>query len=528
MEDEGKANILTSALPGSEIPRVDLYNFVIRDWESFGDQVAMVDTSTQRQWTFKEVFEVVGRVAGDMARHGIRGGDMVSFWCSNSTELAIAALAAWKIGAAVAMIGSSLTADEGKQGISKVKSTYLFVGSNNKEKARKAFSTMKNLFTFGDCEFFSLSRQQNRAVPSDVPRKIAPDDTCLILFSSGTTGLPKAVELTQSNMVTALEVVSAKSTGRLLPSGLIFLPMTHFYGFASVLKFLNDGSKALIMPRFDFEEYIKLTSEHKLISMALVPPVAVMLSNNPELLQKYDLSSLMVVFSSGAALSLKTMEKVKEMLPGIILMVAQGYGLTETTGAVTRTNENSPEGSVGNVVPNLEVKFIDVESGRSCGPFETGELAVRGPTVMKGYFDDRKATTEMIDSDGWLHTGDIGYFDETQSIFIVDRIKEMIKHKGQQVAPAELESVLLTHPDVLDVAVTGMPDEMMGELPIAFIVRRKNSRTSEQQFQKFVAEKVAPYKQLAGGVKFVSEIPKSPTGKILRRVLRDGLGKSRL
>lgn len=530
MGDKRKSNILTGAYPAPDIPLIDLYSFVIRDWQSWLDEIALINTDTRQQFTYREALETIEKVAGDLSRCGVRGRDVVSCWCSNCPELAITTLAAWKIGATVAMIGSSLTADEGKLSITKVRSAFLFVGSNIKQKAIKAFGTsqLQNLFKVGNCEFIGLSRRPGSAVPNDVPHKIAMNDTCLILFSSGTTGLPKAVELTHVNMITALELASAKTLGRTLPTGLVFLPMTHFYGLASTLKYLNDGSKTLIMSRFDLEKYIKLASENQLMAMALVPPVAVMLCNNPEVVRKYDLSSLMYVFSSGASLSLKTIQKIKELLPGIILAVAQGYGMTETTGAVTRSNENTPEGSVGSVISGMELRIVDVDSGRTCGPHEKGELTVRGPTIMKGYYGDPKATSEMIDANGWLHTGDIGYFDENESVFIVDRIKEMIKHKGQQVAPAELEALLLTHPEVLDVGVTGIPDEMMGELPIAFIVRKENSNTSEQQFQKFVAENVAPYKQLTGGVRFVSSIPKSPTGKILRRVLKDSLNKSRL
>lgn len=525
----GDNYIVRSSLPQPEFPETDLYSFVIRDWANALDEVALVDTSDGQQFTFQQAIDTITRIANDMTRHGVRCGDVVGVWCSNSVKMFLASLAAWKLGAVVAMIGSSLTAEEGKRSIGMAKCSFLLVKPNNRHKVSEAFnqSQIRVLFMLDGYEFMSLT------LPSPNPsaaghRSIRLDDTCVILFSSGTTGFPKAVELTHNNMVHALEITSGQYTGRTLTTALVFLPMTHFYGLASVLKLVNDLSKTLIMPRFDLEEYLRLTSENEMLTMAVVPPVAVMMTKRPELFKKYDLSGVMAIFCSGAVLSQETVNELMKLLPGTLVAVAQGYGLTEASGTITRSNEVTPPGSVGELVPTLELKIVDLDSGKSCGPMVKGEIVVRGSTVMKGYLGNPKATAEMIDSQGWLHTGDVGYYDENNFLFIVDRIKEMIKHKGQQVAPAELEDVLLYHPDVADVAVTGIPDEMMGELPVAFIVRKANSRATEKEFQKYVAERVAPYKQLTGGVRFVSSIPKSPTGKILRRLLRDSINKSQL
>lgn len=527
-DDESTEYIVRSSLP-LPTPQPDLYNFVIRDWATALDEAALVDTSNGQEMTFQQTIDAITRIANDMTRDGVRCGDVVGVWCSNSVTMILASLAAWKLGAVVAMIGASLTAEEGKGHIEIAGCTFLFVNPDNRPKVSRVFkpSQTRVLFTLDGYDFMSLTLPSHNP-PAARHHGIKLDDTCVILFSSGTTGFPKAVELTQNNMVMALEVSSGRYNERRLAAALVFLPLTHFYGLASVLKLLNDCTKTLIMPRFDLEDYLRLISENGLMSMALVPPVAVMMTKRPELFQKYDLSSVLIIFSSGAPLSQETTSELLKLLPGTLLLVAQGYGLTETTGAITRTTESSPPGTVGEVVPTLELKIVDVDSGKALGPMLKGEIAVRGSTVMKGYLGNPKATALMIDSQGWLHTGDIGYYDENKFLFIVDRIKELIKHKGQQVAPAELEEILLYHPDVLDVAVTGIPDEVMGELPTAFIVRRANSRTAEKAFQKYVADRVAPYKQLTGGVRFVSSIPKSPTGKILRRLLRDSVTKSQL
>jgi 4-coumarate--CoA ligase len=531
MGDKRADNIVRTTFPPYEAPETDLYNFVIRDWSKTLDEVALVDTSDGKELTFQQVADAIAQIENDMTRNGVRCGDIVGVWCSNSVQMVLVSLAAWKLGAVVTMISSSLTAEEGKRQIELATCAFLFVNSSNRLKVSKIFSPSQTrvLFTLDGYEFLSLTLPGHNR-PAAGQRGIRLGDTCVILFSSGTTGFPKAVELTHINLVHALEMASGRYTERIQSVALVFLPLTHFYGLGSVLKLLNDCTKTLIMPRFDLEEFLRLTSENELMTMSLVPPVAVMMTKRPELFKKYDMSGVMAIFCTGAVLSQETTNELMKLLPETLIAVAQGYGLTEVTGAITRTNEepDAPPGTVGLVVPSLELKIIDVDSGKTCGPHVRGEIAVRGATVMKGYLGNPKATAEMIDPEGWLHTGDIGYYDKNDFLFIVDRIKEMIKHKGQQVAPAELEDLLLYHPDVLDVGVTGIPDEMMGELPAAFIVLRPNSRTTEKEFQKYVAERVAPYKQLTGGVRFVSTIPKSPTGKILRRLLRDSVTKSQL
>jgi acyl-CoA synthetase (AMP-forming)/AMP-acid ligase II len=285
------------------------------------------------------------------------------------------------------------------------------------------------------------------------------------------------------------------------------------------------------MERFNVEEYVRLISKYRIPILFIVPPVAVMLTKRPELLKNSDMSSVIAVFSSAAALPTGVEKELRALLPSLIITtVKQGYGMTETTGAVTRTGVHfgaaDPPGSVGKVLPFGELKIVCEETGRSLGPNKHGEIAVRGPLNMKGYFGDPQATADIIDRDGWLRTGDLGYYDKKGYVFVVDRAKELIKCRGNQVAPAELEDILLTHPDIADTAVVGLPDELSGELPLAFVVKKPGTVVTERQIQDYVAAKVSRYKQLTGGVRFVMEIPKLPSGKILRRKLRDSLRTS--
>lgn len=244
----------------------------------------------------------------------------------------------------------------------------------------------------------------------------------------------------------------------------------------------------------------------------------VLLAKSP-LFDKYDLSSLKNISCGAAALSKEVEDKVRERFKGKVT-IRQGYGMSETTYGIIGSLENIKPGSIGEVFLGAKVKVVD-ENGKSLGPNQPGELCFKSLRVMKGYINDPKATKETIDSDGWLHTGDIAYYDEDKQFFIVDRLKELIKYKAFQVAPAEIEGLLLSNPKIKDAGVIGVPDEESGELPMAFVVKQPGVALTEKEVQDFVAKNASKHKWLHGGVKFIDEIPKNPSGKILRRELRD-------
>jgi acyl-CoA synthetase (AMP-forming)/AMP-acid ligase II len=275
------------------------------------------------------------------------------------------------------------------------------------------------------------------------------------------------------------------------------------------------GCTVVTMPRFELEGFLEIFEKHEITFAHLVPPIVLALAKHP-LVEKHDLSALRVIVSGAAPLSADLSEACAARLG---CSVIQGYGLTETS-PVTHVSSSDPAqdvaGSVGPCISNTECKIVDAQTGESLGPGERGEIAIRGPQVMKGYLNDPEATSAMIDEAGWLHTGDIGYADEQGRFFIVDRVKELIKYKGMQVAPAELEGLLLKHPAVADAAVVGSPDEEAGEVPKAFLVRR--GEVDASGIMAFVADHVAPHKKIRR-VEFVEQIPKSPSGKILRRLL---------
>jgi acyl-CoA synthetase (AMP-forming)/AMP-acid ligase II len=296
------------------------------------------------------------------------------------------------------------------------------------------------------------------------------------------------------------------------------LPLFHIYGLTVVMNaVLRNGATLITMPRFDLEGFLGLVEEHRATKAHLVPPIVLALAKSP-VVERFDLSSLTLVNSGAAPLSAELQEAAARRID---CPVVQGYGMTESS-PVTHATPLDPArhrvGSIGPPVPNTECRIVDTMSGDELGAGEEGEVCVRGPQVMRGYLDDPEATAATVDDDGWLHTGDVGRADDDGYVVLVDRVKELIKYKGYQVAPAELEAVLVQHPAVAEAAVVGRPDEEAGEVPKAFVAL--SGEATEEEIMAFVADRVAPYKRLRA-LEVVDEIPKSPSGKILRRVLNE-------
>ena len=286
------------------------------------------------------------------------------------------------------------------------------------------------------------------------------------------------------------------------------------------------GAKTVFMPAFDMIQFLELIQKHKIQRAHLVPPILLGLAKHP-IVDKFDLSSLKCINSAAAPLGADIQMMVSKRLGCI---VKQGWGMTELSPAgclvpdVVATNSNDIKGSAGLLVPNTQAKVVDPVTRADLEYTQEGEICIRGPQVMKGYFENVAATTDMIDSDGWLHTGDVGYFNEQGFMFITDRCKELIKFKGFQVAPAELEAIISAMDGVKDVVVIPVDDLEAGELPRAYVVRQDDDLgaiLTAKDVEEYVKAKVAPHKRLRGGVRFTDIIPKSPSGKILRRVQRD-------
>ncbi|XP_074375860.1 4-coumarate--CoA ligase-like 9 [Apium graveolens] len=370
-------------------------------------------------------------------------------------------------------------------------------------------------------EFLSMF---NSSKTNDVPKQIyiSQSDTAAILYSSGTTGRVKGVELTHRNLITVIADLyyNKRTSSGEEESGvaLFTLPLFHVFGFFMLIRGFALGETLVLMERFDFVKMLEAVEKYRVNYMPVSPPIVVALAKS-DLVAKYDLSSLKLLGSGGAALGRETSERFTARFPNV--EVAQGYGMTETGGGATGMNnqeESTRYGSGGRLSASIEGKIVDPGTGKALGPGQQGELWLRGPNIMKGYVADNAATAETLTSDGWLKTGDLCYFDSDGFLYIVDRLKELIKYKAYQVPPAELEHIIHSIPGVADVAVIPYPDEDAGQIPMAYVVRSPGSNISEREIQDFVAKQVSPYKKVRR-VAFINAIPKSPAGKILRREL---------
>lgn len=357
--------------------------------------------------------------------------------------------------------------------------------------------------------------------------EISPDDVVALPYSSGTTGLPKGVMLTHKGLVTSVaQQVDGENPNLYFHSDdviLCVLPMFHIYALNSIMLCgLRVGASILIMPKFEINLLLELIQRCKVTVAPIVPPIVLAIAKSPET-EKYDLSSIRVVKSGAAPLGKELEDAVSAKFPNAKL--GQGYGMTEAGPVLAMSLGFAKEpfpvksGACGTVVRNAEMKIVDPDTGNSLSRNQPGEICIRGHQIMKGYLNNPTATLETIDKDGWLHTGDIGLIDDDDELFIVDRLKELIKYKGFQVAPAELEALLITHPDINDVAVVAMKEEAAGEVPVGFVVKSKDSELSEDEVKQFVSKQVVFYKRI-NKVFFVDSIPKAPSGKILRKDLR--------
>jgi acyl-CoA synthetase (AMP-forming)/AMP-acid ligase II len=437
-----------------------------------------------------------------------------AIYSPNLPEYAIVFHAVSLLGGIITTVNPMYTVEELTAQLKDAGARYLVTTPAFVEKAEKAArdAGVREVFVFGE-SFSSLLDS-----PPDPPRvEIDPrHDVVVLPYSSGTTGLPKGVMLTHYNLVANIlqtEVVLGLTENDTV---LGVLPFFHIYGMVVIMNMnLHVGATVVTMPRFDLEQCLELMQKYRVTFANVVPPIVLALAKSP-VVDKYDLSRLRTIFSGAAPLGATLAQAAASRLR---CKVPQGYGLTETSPVTHATRPGDaglkPAG-IGPPAPNTEVKIVDVATRAELGPNQEGEICIRGPQVMKGYLNRPDATAAMIDSDGWLHTGDVGFADSDGCFFIVDRVKELIKYKGLQIAPAELEAVLLGHPSIADAAVVPLADEEAGQVPKAFVVLKSHATADE--IMGYVAERVAPYKKLRHVV-ITDQIPKSPSGKILRRIL---------
>jgi acyl-CoA synthetase (AMP-forming)/AMP-acid ligase II len=515
------ANILRSPHADVEIPNMPLVPFVLGRVSEFPDHLAIVCGVTGKSYTYAQLDDAVRHVAAGLYAHGIRKGDVVGMVSPNLPDFPVVFYAAVLIGAIASTVNPIATAEEIGAQFADSEAVLIVTIPDLFEKCSAAVRlapTVREIVVFGEADGATPYREL--FAHGNTPPVVDIDpatDVAALPYSSGTSGIPKGVMLTHRNLVANLQQMQAiteviDSSSRVLG----VLPFFHIYGMVVVMGgALRQGACIVSLPRFDLEQVLQLLQEHKIRMANIVPPILVALAKHP-VVTNYDLSQLKYLFSGAAPLGTELASACQQRLG---LRVRQGYGLTETS-PVTHFHPMDDRrvvlDSVGPSAPNTECRLVDPATGHDCAQGERGELWIRGPQLMKGYFNNPEATAACMTEDGWFKTGDIAVVDALGWYKIVDRVKELIKYKGMQVAPAELEALLLGHPAIADAAVIPLPDPDAGEIPKAFVVLRAPLTANE--VMAFVAERVSSYKKVRQ-VEFVDAIPKSPSGKILRRLL---------
>ncbi|CAB3255926.1 unnamed protein product [Arctia plantaginis] len=528
-------NILKSVYKDLPVTNYTVNDFVWENLDRWPDKTATVCAVTGHGYTYAQTHRMSVTFAAALRNKiKLQTNDKVAVILPNVPEYPCTILGILQAGCIASMMNPIYSSEELKHQIQLINCKALVTSKISYQNVRKALSELKldipvittdNEILPGAVKFAELAEDFNIDTSCLKSVHRSPKDLAILPFSSGTTGLPKAVVLTHQGVVALNqqiaypEIVAIKETTAtyqpVLPA---ILPFFHIFGFNAVMiNQMSMGAKLVTLPYFKPELFLKTLVQYKADCLFLVPPMAIFLGKHPAVTPKH-LETLYSIICGAAPLSASDIEAVIAKNKNINFR--QGYGLTETNGAVSiAKNLDVTHDSVGYVLASSEVKIVDLQTQEALGPGQEGELWYRGPNLMSGYYGDEEATKEVLTEDGWLKTGDIGRYDDNKYLYITDRLKELIKVKGFQVPPAELETVLRTHPKVLDCAVLGIPDPSSGEYPKAFIVTQQGVNLPEEEILDYVNSKVAVFKKVRE-VQFVKEIPKNAAGKILKKELK--------
>ena len=527
---------LASPYPDVEIPNLSVPEFVLAAGKDRPDAPALIDGLKGDVITHGQLAAYVDRVAANLHARGLRKGDVVAVFCPNTPWFPVVFHGIAAAGCVMSPINSLYTPDEIAFQLKDSGAKILITISLFLDRATAAAekSPLDEIVVLdgaeGHANLFDLLGADAPSVQVDIDPE---NDLVTLPYSSGTTGLPKGVMLTHRNLVANVAqcrpLISLGEDERIIA----VLPFFHIYGLTVLMnQGLAWGATVVTLPRFDLEDFLRTIQDHKITRAFVAPPILLAMAKHP-LVDQYDLSSLTSILSGAAPLdeqlALSAQSRLRKGAEDGVT-VGQGYGMTELSPVSHTTPDpgceppgaktDVPKGSVGYAVPNTECRLIDPETGQDAADGERGELWIRGPQVMKGYLNNAEATANTVDAEGWLHTGDVAIVDDEGRYTVVDRVKELIKYKGYQVAPAELEAVLIGHPEIADAAVIGVPDKESGEeLPKAFCVRAPGSEITEEAVMEYMVTKVAPHKKVRF-VEFIDAVPKSAAGKILRKDLK--------
>ncbi|MER6997555.1 4-coumarate--CoA ligase family protein [Streptomyces sp. NPDC000410] len=519
----------------ADVPALSLpiHDAVLGRAAEYGDTVALIDGAGDTTLTYAQLDTFHRRIAAALGAAGVRKGDVLALHSPNTVAYPTVFYGATRAGACVTPVHPLATAEEFAKQLADSSARWIVTVSPLLEVARRAAELVG-----GIDEIFVCDRAEGHRSVLDMPASTAPEpqvsidpdeDVAALPYSSGTTGAPKGVMLTHRSIATNLVQLEPLIPMRPGDRILAVLPFFHIYGLTALMNApLRLGATVVVLPRFDLDQYLATIEKHRINALYVAPPIVLALAKHPAV-ARYDLSSLEYVVSAAAPLDAALAQACSARLN--LPPVRQAYGMTELspgTHAVPLDAPNPPPGAVGKLLPGTEMRLLSLDgAGKDAGPGEEGEVAIRGPQVMKGYLNRPDATADMIDADGWVHTGDIGRVDDEGWLFVVDRVKELIKYKGFQVAPAELEALLLTHDSIADAAVIGGYDADGNEVPVAYVVRQPTAAgLTADDVIAYVAARVAPYKKIRR-VEFITGVPRAASGKILRRELRDRESRER-
>jgi len=513
--------VMYSEFPPVDVLEVPIHDAVLGRAQEYGNRIALVDGVSGREISYAQLDGMTRRMAAGLAELGIKHRDVVALYSPNTILYPVVFYGATRAGATVTTVNALYTADELHKQLVDSKAKLLVTISLFLPVATAAIegTDVREIIV---CDAAEGYRSVMELVASTGPEPVVEidpaEDIAVLPYSSGTTGAAKGVMLTHRNIATNIaqgEVMIAMGEGERI---IAILPFFHIYGLTVLLNMpLRLGATVVVLPKFDLEQFLTTLDVQKITRAFVAPPIVLALAKHPAVDGK-DLSSLKWLTSAAAPLDGELAEACAKRLG--LHTVLQCYGMTELspgTHAVPQDDQDPPPGAVGKLFPSTELRLVGAD-GDDVGEGEPGEVWIRGPQVMKGYLGRPAETEATIDREGWLHTGDIGRVDARGYLYVVDRVKELIKYHGYQVPPAELEAVLLTDERIADAAVIGV-QAAGDEVPKAFVVPMPGVELSEQDVIDYVAARVAPYKKVRQ-VEFIDAVPKAASGKILRRELR--------
>ena len=495
-----------------------------------------------KKYSFNELTQKANRLANALLSLGIEKGERVAILQVNCNQYVEAYYAVAKIGAIFVPLNFRAKQDELVHMLNHSESSTLFVGQRYLEMVndmRSELPLIKHYISIDSKQEGMLYYEDLLASVSDeeVFTDIADDDITMLMYTAGTTGLPKGVPLTHNSFTLYVLENVAPADLEIEETNLLTMPLYHVAGVQAMLAATYGGRSLAMMRQFEVNEWLETVQQEKANRAMLVPTMLKRVIDHLDF-NKYDLSSLKVITYGAAPMPFEVIKKAIELFPGVNFINA--FGQTETASTITTlspddhiiegTEEEKEKklrrltSSIGRPMPDIEMKIID-EQGNDLPPGGVGEIVAFGPRVMSGYWKDAEKTAKALTKDGWLRTGDMGYMDEEGYFYLAARADDMIIRGGENISPEEVENALYTHPAVEEAAVIGVPDPEWGQQPMAIVVLKTGKTATPDELIEFCRERLSSFKR-PRSVVFVDELPRTSTGKVLKRVLREQYGKS--